>query len=452
MTISELDATLKLYERAIAKLKPAKLKPAKLKTNKSLIEVEQVTEEQVIKVLNARNDVQLALQELKRVPTNRLQQVIKLDDELRELAGEITKVINSDRWVKLRSSVHSPNDAWWWDLETVAPSPIHKWDRLDWLWKGLTVAVWTGNLSLLLNIATRFLGGGAGLFGAAAVIFPSIMALLQARSELTKAGKAGFDHLLTKLSIPLHFHEEAKFGSTLFMSLFLFTLWLNLPRISQIYNSSGKINYEQGKLGVAEQNYLRAISLDKENLDAHFNLANLYEDLQELDKAKKHYLIGVRGNIPDVYNNLARLYIKDDKNQQYPEAATLLREGLDLALKQKSKPEVKYSLFKNLGWVRFKQGRNQEARKNLEAAINITKSLNEDDDYVWNRASAHCILAQVLDEEKQTTALEQWQKCCEFASRKEDPKDPNEDTWLYEAKRKLKQAGKRCKTKDIGDL
>lgn len=445
MTISELDATLERYERAIARLKTIKLKP-----NKSAIEVEQVTEEQVIKVLNARNDVRLALQEVKSVPTSRLQQLIELDDELRELAGDITKVITSDRWAKLRSSVHPRNDAWWWNLETVAPPPVHKWDRLDWLWKGLTVAIWTGNLSLLLNIGTRFLSGGAGFWGASAVIFPSILALLQASSELTKAGKTGFDRLLTKLNIPLHFHEEAKLGSTLLMSLFLFSLWLNLPLISRIYNFHAVKDLETFEIGSAEQNYLRAISLDSDNLDAHFSLGFLYEELQEFDKAKKHYLIAIRGNIPDAYNNLAYFYIKNNKKEQYPEAAAFLVRGLELAQDQSSNPEVKYSLLKNLGWVRFKQGRTQEAQTNLKAAIKIAQNPNTGE-FVRNRAAAHCILGQVLDPDgsKKSTAsaLEQWQKCCELANQR----DLDEDTWLHQARQKLKKVGRRCTRKNMGN-
>ncbi len=428
MAIYQLDANIEQYKAAIETIK-------ELKASNSTI-----TFEQVIEVLNTRNSVQIALSEIKHVPTSSLQLVIDLDDALRELAIEITKVIKTDRWAKLRSSVNPSNDAWWWNLETIVPP--HKWDRFDWLWKGLTVAFWTGNLSLLLNIATRFLSVGAGFWGASAVIFPSIMALLQASSELTKTGKAGFDHLLAKLKIPLHFHEEAKLASTLTMSALLYFLWSLLPLFSQIYNAKGLSNYSRWKLESAEQNYLRAISLNKENLDAHFNLGNLYEDLQELDKAKKHYLIAVKGNIPDAYNNLAHLYIKDDKNKQYPETAALLIEGL-VASKQKNiNPEVRYSLFKNLGWVRFKQGRKQEAQKNLKEAINLTQNI-DDTKYIRNRASAHCILGQVLEQgDKQPTAaaLEQWQKCCELA----DKTNPHEDTWLYKARQKLKIAGKVC--------
>ncbi len=449
MTISQLDETLERYQRAISEIEALTCK-----TSKSAVKIEKTLAiERVMEVLNARNDVQLGLEGLKRVPTSRLQRVVELDDRLRELAADITRLIKRERWSKLRSSVHAPDDAWWWKLETVAPA--HKWDRLDYVWKGLRVVFWTGNLSLLLNIATRFLGGGAGFWGAAAVIFPSIVALLQASSELTAAGKAGFDDLLTRLNIPLHFQEEAKFGWTLIVSGFLLTVWVNLPLFSKVYNQYGLRDYEQYKLGNAEQNYLKAISIDPENLDAHFNLGNVYEDLQEADKAKKHYLIAARGNISDAYNNLGRLYIKDNKSKQYAQAAAFLSEGLELAREQNSDPRVTYSLFKNLGWVRFKQGRNQEAQKNLEAAINVKETASnikkdpQYSQYIRNVASAHCILGQVLDggNQQQSTAagLEQWQKCCEFADRR----DPDEDSWLYQARQKLEKAGRRCKnTKD----
>ena len=428
METSQLNSILEQYERAIEAIQ-------ELKASNSTIKLEPI-----IELLNTRNNLQIALNQIKQVPTIYLQWIIKLDDKLRELAPEITKVIQTDRWAKLRSSVNPTNDAWWWKLETTAPP--HKWDRFDWLWKGLTVALWTGNLSLLFNIASRFLSVGAGFWGASAVILPSILTLLQASSELTKTGKAGFDKLLTKLKIPLHFHEEAKFVSTLMMSASLYILWSSLPLFSQIYKANGLIDYSLGKLGDAEQNYLQAISLNQENLDAHFSLGNVYEDLQELDKAKKHYLIAVRGNIPDAYNNLAHLYIKTDKNKQYPEAAALLIKGLDLAQEQNSNPEVKYSLFKNLGWVRFKQVRNQEAQKSLKDAINLATNKNYTK-YIRNRASAHCILGQVLEQgDKQpTAALQQWQKCCELA----DKTNPHEDTWLYKARQKLKIAGKVCK-------
>jgi len=419
---TQLDTTLECYKSAIESLEQAG----------SSIEVEQVLE-----VLKARDAVQVALKEQKSIPTSGLKQVIELDAALREKAELITKTVNCktiEQFAQWRESVSPPAEAWWWRLESLAPP--HHWDVCDWLWKGLTVAAWTANLSLLVNIATRFLSGGVGLGGAAAVILPSIFALLQASSELTKAGQEGFDKLLEKLNIPKQYREEAKLASALLLSVILISIWYSLPLISNLYNRNGLKNYDERNLGEAEQDYLKAIALNADNIDAHYNLGSLYEEWQDLEKAKKEYQIAVAGNLPDAYNNLGRLHIQDKK---YPQAASALAKGLSLAQKQNSYPQVRHSLFKNLGWVRLEQGRYEEARQTLQAAIGITNN-PEAAKYISNPGAAHCLLAQVLDKQKQPKALEHWQKCCQLGSRL----NPDEDTWLHLSQEKLRKAGKKC--------
>ena len=394
------------------------------------------TRSHILAVLNARDAVQVALKEEKSIPNNWLEKVIELDATLQKNAELITKIIGTQELANWRSSINPPAEAWWWSLEKIAPP--HKWDRLDWLWKGLTVFGWTANLSLLVNIASRFLGGGVGLAGAATVILPSILTLLQASSQVTKAGEEGFDEFLNKIKIRQHFRQEAKLASTLMMSGILISLWLALPSISQLYNKDGVRNhYQDGKLGEAEQKYLRAISLDTDNVEAHFNLGNLYEDWQQFKKAKEQYQIAVAGDFPQAYNNLGRLYIRDKK---YSRAASLLRQGLTLANQDKIDPEDRYSFLKNLGWVRFEQKRYSEAQGYLEGAISIANS-PEAKDYIPNPGAAHCLLAQVLEklqEQKKSTVLksktkQQWKKCLQLGSMV----NPDEDEWLSLAKKRL---------------
>lgn len=422
---NQLNTALERYQAAIKSLEPVD----------SSIKVEQVLE-----VLNARDVLQIALKEQPNLATHQLQTVIELDTALRESAERITKTVNCttiNQFALWRETVQPSADAWWWKLESLVPP--HEQDKLDWLWKSLTIAGWTSNLSLLVNIASRFLsgGGGVGLAAASAVILPSILTLLQASSELTKAGQEGFDKLLTKLCIPPHFRQEATAASTLFMSVILLSFWSALPSISKLYNRNGLNNYLEGKLGAAEQDYRTAISLNEDNMDAHYNLGNLYEDLQEWDKARRHYQIAVRGDFPDAYNNLARLYIQDKK---YSQSAALLTRGLLLADEQESPLGVRYSLFKNLGWTRFLQGRNEEAQQTLLAAISIAENPQAPES-IRNHTSAHCILAQVLDKQKQPGAIAQWQECCQGSQL-----NIEEDAWLHLAHQRLKKAGKTCPT------
>jgi tetratricopeptide (TPR) repeat protein len=416
---TQLETTLEHYATALEKLK----------ADESAIEAEQV-----LRVLNARDAVQVALKEQKSIPTGNLQKVIQLDAALRENAVLINKKIKPEQFTQWRESIQPSTEAWWWRLDSLAPP--HHWDNLDWLWKLFYLAGWTANISLLVNIATRFLGGGGvGLLGAAAVTLPSILTLLQASSELTKAGEEGFEKLLEKLKIPKHYQQEVKFASTLVMSGSLIGFWFALRAISDIYNRNGLKNYSERDLGAAEQDYQRATSLNADNVEAHYNLGNLYEDWQDWEKAKKQYQIAVAGDLPDAYNNLARLYIREKK---YPEAASLLAKGLKITDKPDYKKlEVRYSLFKNLGWVRLEQARYPEAQEKLKVAIDLANR-PEVDKYITSRGAAHCLLAQVLEKQKQSTALEQWRKCADLGS----TLNPDEDTWLYLAHKKLRKVGK----------
>jgi tetratricopeptide (TPR) repeat protein len=383
--------------------------------------------EQILAVLNARDQLQKALEDEKNIPNSRLQKVIELDNYLRKNTEIITRTINSkaaDRLQSWRESIKPNAEAWWWNLDAISP---HPWDRWDWLWITLSITGWTANISLLVNIATRFLSGGVGLLGAAAVTLPSILTLLQAGSLFTKTGQEGFNQFLDR-KIPKQYHQEVKLASTLMMSGVLVVFWLELPAISNMYNRHGLENYEERNLGSAEQDYLQAISLNADNVEAHYNLASLYEDWQDLEKAKKEYQIALSGDLPQAYNNLARLYIQEKK---YPQAGFLLLEGLKLADKKKSYDEIRYSLLKNLGWVSLEQNRYQEAQYYLQIAIGISEK-PEAKDYVYNPAAAHCLLAQVLERQKQT-AITQWQKCAELGS----ISNPDEYTWLHIANSKI---------------
>ncbi len=418
MMSTQLDTVLKDYESGIERLKRA----------------DSIDLEEVLVVLNTRDEVQKVLKEQKSIPNCCLKKLIDLDAELRKNALKITQAVNEktpDQLAYWRESVQPNPEAWWWKLESIA---VHPWDDWDWLWKFLTVIGWTANLSLLVNIGTRFLSIGVGLGGAFAVILPSILALLQVKNEVTKSGGEGFEKLLDKRNIPKHFHQEAKLASTFMMSGLLVAFWLGLPFISNVYNFNGLRNKRQGNLGLAEQDYLQAISLNSDNAEAHFNLGNLYEEWQDWEKAKKEYKIAVAGDLPSAYNNLGRLYIKDKK---YLEAAVLLAKGISKTRNKNIDDEVKYSLYKNLGWATFELDRYEEAQETLKVAIDITKTAKAAKS-INNPGSAYCLLAQVLDEQKKSSSLQEWEKCSQLGSRL----NIDEYMWLHLANEKLKNRKK----------
>lgn len=387
----------------------------------------------VLEILTARDALEALLKVEPTLSKSSLSQMIELDGKLREKARQINWSVQDFQLAEWRESRNPSVEAWWWKLETIA---LHTWDHLDWLWKVLSIIGWAANISLLANIATRFLGGGGiGVFSAAAVALPSILALLQASSEVTKAGGEGFEKLLDRKipiwgkKIPKHYHQEVKLGLTLAMSGLLTGFWFLLPAISDIYSQNGLKNYRQRNFGAAEQDYQRAISLNADNTDAQYNLGSLYEEWQEIEKAKKAYQAAITGDLPDAYNNLGRLYILDKK---YPQAAVLLTKGLGLTQDKEIDPEVKYSLFKNLGWVRLEQKRYKEAQAHLEAAIGLLGKTDAAK-YTITPGAAHCLMAQVSAKLKAPNELEQWRKCVQFGSRT----NADEDAWLHLANEKL---------------
>jgi tetratricopeptide (TPR) repeat protein len=396
----------------------------------------KITPSQVLEILVERDAVARAIaDDESRMTLIRVQRLLDLDERLRKSAGRIVWVLGERQIERWRLSTHPDEKAWWWWLERVVVD--HPLNRLDGVWRLLMVAGWTANITLMVNLAAKFLSGGVGVAGVAAIALPSILGLLQVGSEFTKAGQVGFDKLLGRLRIPSQWREEVKLLLTLIMVGFLVGTWLHLPGFSKTQNRNGLANYEQGKVGEAEQDFLKAIALDSDNADAHYNLGSLYDKLEQPDKAQKEYLIAIQGDLPDAYNNLARLYIKEKKPEKYAQGAALLVKGIELLKEQKDRqekidPKVQYDLHKNLGWVRLEQKRYDEAEDFLMTAVALEKA-PEAVNFV-NPSSAYCLLAQVLERKKQP-ARDQWSNCQKLGS----VMNPDEDPWLYEAQKKLSQ-------------
>ena len=404
-----------------------------------------LSKQEVMEILLTRDAINKKLSTNIKPSASAILKIEELDRKLRENADGLIQDINL---AEHRDNFPKTPDAWWWYLDNIVEEKAkksHPWNRFDWLLTVVRIMVWTGNLALLGTLASLFLSSGSGLGGAVTIAIPSILSLLQAQSELTETGKKGFDKLLDKVKIPQYFHEEAKLVSSLLMTGLLLVIWLNLPSISNRYKLAGqKLQYEK-KLALAEEKYLQAIKLDADNLDARYKLATIYEELQDFDNAKKQYIIAAKGGFLDAYNNLAYWYIRENKNG---EAIVLLNQGLQLLEKKEQNFEQlkdaeklnlqtqKYSIYKNLGWARFKQKRYDDAIAYLLPAMAIAKKYKED---IRNPGAAFCIYSQVLSKANQPSSevKENWQQCYNLIKSRvaEDEINSEEYGWLDEAKK-----------------
>ncbi|HBB32449.1 MAG TPA: hypothetical protein DC064_11800, partial [Cyanobacteria bacterium UBA9273] len=246
---------------------------------------------------------------------------------------------------------------------------------------------------------------------------------------------------------PKRFWDELICILALFVLLIPLTIQSLLPQIGDYYKRLGDIAYckvqvpsaEQAKelaqcqvqLATVEDHYSRASKIDPNDSEAHYKLGFFYEDLQEFERAISEYQIAVKGRIEGesykAYSRLARLYILHGTKQDYSKAISLLNRALSLELIKKDK-ETTYAIHTYFGWTRLAQGRPIEASNLLQDAIKLFP----------NKAAAHCLLAQALDQQNDRKgATTQWEQCLSYANQK----DPDEDAWIGLAVQRLKARG-----------
>ncbi|NEO15428.1 MULTISPECIES: tetratricopeptide repeat protein [unclassified Moorena] len=404
MSILELYSTLKHYEAALTALEKTDNKPSA---------------EAILRVLIARNIVHEKFADIAHISKDKLIKLVELDSRLKKQAGLITQTV---QLADLRTSFHPPKDYWWWFLE----APTHRLDYLDWLWNAVTVTSLTASVSLVVDISSRFLTTSLGFIGSFAVISQSALTLFTAGGILTKAGRTGVEEIISRLGIPKYLWQEVKLVLSGVLLLSLIGFRASLPLISGYVNERGLDNYLEGDWSSAQSNYERALSLNPDNAEAHYNLGSLYEDLQELDKARTQYRLAAQGGLDAAYNELGRLYIQDKK---YSQAVSLLLKGLDTVTETDT--ETKYALLKNLGWARLKKGRYADAETYLREAIELDKILQQK--FNQTPAAAHCLLAQVMEKKDPENALAEWEICLGYA----DVRNPDEDTWVGMARERV---------------
>lgn len=385
----------------------------------------------ILRLFYARDQICELLQMTPKTLVPHQTELLELDLALRDYAWRIVEVVDLGQ---MRKSFSPSDQAWWWFLDEDLPP--HKWDRFDWIWQSLTVSGWTINLALLGDITSRFVMGGIGVGGATAVILPTILTGLKARSDLQEKGQDVIKFIFEKFGIKSHFREEAKLISTVALFGIFGGLWLSLPSISRLYNYLGDRSLEAGEVEEAEKNFKRAIALNSDNTTAHYNLAYLYEDLQDTAQAITHYEVAVAQSFPAANNNLARIYLLEDRES---EAIALLRAGLvELDESPTDNPDLRYNILKNLGWARYRQDATEAASKYLIAAENVAQSSATP---VTNVAASYCLQALNLQDSGQPeAAIAQWQKCCENGN----IDNPDEDKWLLKAAVALEAVGQTC--------
>ena len=421
--LNRYDDTLTMLEQTVAHLSQKRSRDnVRSKNSSHAISQDQLVS-MILKVLQSRDTVQFALATTPKAPTAPLLRLMQLDDRLRNQATLIAEAVPLANW---RATIRPDAKAWWWSLE----APEHRLDQLDWLWDMLSIVLLTISVSLVVAISARFLSGGPDVLGSLAIVGQTVLTLLTA-GTLTASGRKALEHVFSQLSqfgLKKYLWQEAKLvlSGLLLVSLLIF--WSRLPAIANFFNNRGLDRYVAGELANAQPDFERAVSLNPNNLSAHYNLGRLYEGVQELDQARTSYLIAAQGDYAPAYNDLGRLALQSGK---LPEAAALLQRGLELTENLPEGDErnhTTYALLKNLGWVRLEQKRYIEAEDLLRQAIAL------DSTFPNTPAAAHCLLAQVLEQKNPPkNALPEWEICQSSLV----VRNPEEDVWYDLARQRL---------------
>lgn len=165
-----------------------------------------------------------------------------------------------------------------------------------------------------------------------------------------------------------------------------------------VHDSLGLSCLQQGDNICAVKEFDQAIQLNERLWTAHYHLGSVYDDQKIYDLAEAHYGLAIQyspNNTALPINNLARLKILQ---RNYQEAVDLAEQGLT-----RTKDWLQLSsLYKNLGWAKFKQGDYKGAQQYLQQSIDLAD----------DQADPFCLLAQVETElGNRAAAKRRWQSC-----------------------------------------
>jgi tetratricopeptide (TPR) repeat protein len=390
--------------------------------------------EQVLTVLRIRDRVQADLANTDAAD------LIQLEECDRRLKSQKVTVAKAIALTHSRQTLNPPETSWWWFLEPDAPYP---WlNQPNWVWNAMTVLPLAISGGLVINMWSYFLAGGLNAVGVGGIAFNSLVTLITGGSAIAQVKQEARDDLLTRLKLPKWSWKPISGSAAIVIMLVLSGVRISLPSLSIHYQKSGEQKFRTDKpdLEGALTDYQQAIALQPGNTEARYDLGLVYEAIPNYDQAIAEYLLAIqtisKATNPlteiRVNNNLGRLYLlKGDATKAFPSLERVLSLVTEDELK--NNPEIQknyYSVLKNMGWQRLLKKRYPEADALLQDAI----ALNPE------RAAAHCLQAQVLeDQEQNKSALAAWQICSQYANRR----IPEEDLWIGRANNAAQRLGQK---------
>lgn len=334
----------------------------------------------LLAALLARDGV-TAVQEKADTPTPEQAALLgELDGRLRKTTAPLDKL---SQW---RDSLHPDKANWWWRLDEAQEK---REQEKDLLWELLAAALFLiFTVPFAVDIIQRLWVNVPDNF----TVVGSSLTLLVTASPFTKRGRELIQWVLKRISwLSARHHAEARVATALVALIVVVAIrFVLLPQYAHVYNNRGVAALEAGDLTAARQQLQRAAALNKEFSVGYYNLAAVYEEVAQPEKAIALYEEAIAQDLTfaPAYNNLGRLYLQQGEPER---AIMLLQAGLDRLGDGESVEETttRYQSLTHLGQAYYELGDAATAVTILQQATALETKL----DPAFHNARPHYYLA-----------------------------------------------------------
>jgi hypothetical protein len=322
--------------------------------------------------------------------------LIILDDRLKSQSGKIFRTKNLE---ELRAIYKPETEDWWWH-----PTPPQ--DYLDLLWKLPVFISILWSIYLGLDLASRFWAGGffgegssvlPSVFGGLLAIIPTLIGILLGSETSQLSSSLG--NKLRNLGIPRRYWREVIIILSGLLFIGAIIVHHMIPNYANYYYNEGaslvfideerKIldpdfkplqgeadggAYAKGDLkkNIEGESLLKvARALEPDSSKASAALGFFYELQQDIDNAKKEYRVAMRNGSQFGRIRLAKIYLRDHKEESLAVAANIL---LQQPLKAATDVETTIAWKTVLASVRLHQKRYYETKKLIESIFEDIKT------------------------------------------------------------------------------
>ena len=136
------------------------------------------------------------------------------------------------------------------------------------------------------------------------------------------------------------------------------------PRNIRVYKSLGILYLQRKQYQQAESAFTVVVGLAPNDHEAHFYLANILDEQKKRPEAIQQLkkVLELKPDYHPALNYLGYVYVEENKN--LAEAEKMIKRALELDTRNGA-------YIDSLGWLYFKQGRTQDAIRELERAISL---------------------------------------------------------------------------------